>query len=208
MIKFFSKSKNRGMTLLEIMIGVGILVIIVLVSVVNFNSANKMSELRAATDQLADDIRELQSKTLANIKDYESANPTEYELGYKYKFTTNSSVIDYAEIISDSENLIDTTRYEPLTDKSLNYKHKLVGFELNGQPLSVLSYNVLYLFPEAEIYLFESDQIGNIPNELSEQQNRSELTLIIKHDEIDNWQGQVKINRLSGKIDSQVVQTQ
>ena len=204
-LKKLFKGGRQGITMIELLTVIAVLLIIIIISVANFNSSNKISELRNATDQLADNLRDLQSKTLANIKEYENQTVEEYELGYKLKFNMNDNQIAYDEIVSPTENLTDlNARYESLPVKSLNPNHIFSKIEIieNGNPIEKSYYNIMYLFPEAQIYLIENESLPLNQSELNAQSTRSELKLYIKRNGMTNWQGIVTIDRVSGKITS------
>jgi competence protein ComGC len=204
----FSFKKLKGITLIELLIAIAILMIIVVISIINFNSANKLSELRTATDELADDFRNLQVFAFSNIKEEENPAGYEaypYELGYRYFFDkiNNSNIIEYYEILSDSPEVINTGNYVyyPLDNKTLSENHNIIAIETadgQGTVTPYDNYNLAYLFPEAEISFFESD--------ITSQDSAGELIIYIKHDEVADWQGKVTINQYSGRITSEVIE--
>lgn len=202
---FFFK-KRRGITLVELMIAIAILMIITVISIVSFNSANKLSELRTATDELADNLRDLQVLAFSNIKEVEDPpgyiGP--YELGYRYFFDKaepNNIKIEYYEILSDSPVINSGVEYYLLTDKTLRESHKIIDIKTDDgvDITSHETFNLAYFFPEAEILFFGSDIITT-------QNTDDELIIYIKHEEVADWQGKVSVNQYSGRINSEVIE--
>jgi len=214
--------KIKGFTLVEVLIAITIFVIILLVVVVNFRSSNRLTELKFATNNLAANLRYLQTLALSNVKINEYPN---VERGYSYYFTQNQYTYNWYEITAPDEtstnftyNSLGTNNYyspkikliEVVTNSNISFiDKKLFGIETAyaacpdcapGCPCSEKIKRTNFLFPAAigqiiDIFPASGYCTGSCTN----------LILYLKHDNISNKQGKVTYSALSGRVTSEIV---
>ena len=214
--------KKNGYTLIEILIAIAIFTIIVIAAMVNIPYSNRIAELRTATDNLADDLKYLQTLSLGNIKINEYPD---IERGYSYYFTQNQYTYNWYEITAPDEistnftyNSLGTKNYyspkikliEVVTNSNLSFfDKKPLGIETAyaacpscapGCPCSEKIKRTNFLFPEA------TGQIIDVfPNSGYCTGPCTNLILYLKHDNISNKQGKVTYSALSGRVMSEIV---
>ena len=211
---------------MEILIATAIFVIILLVVVVNFRSSNRQSELKFATDNLAGNLRYLQTLVLSNVKvnDYPGV-----ERGYNYVFTANQPTFTWQEITSPAaDSPLSSFTYNYLETKNFSYPEvSLIKIEYNAQvsfwdklikylnPIpkalavcpggpgcgpTIMQSN--FLFPEANMQLIWG---YSTTDNLCGGQPCTNMILYLKHSSVNNRQGKVTISKLSGRITSEIV---
>lgn len=219
----FKMKNTNGYTMIEILVAIAVFVIVVIAGVAGFTNSNRMSELKNATDKLAEDIRDIQVKAQANVKEIDndeaggSYSSYDYEEGYKLKFTIGDPAvvgqIKFDELMSkveilSQESQADDYIYYPLPDIALNDKHAIVKFQLWDDtlfydPIISGNYNIIFLFPDAQALLIEDE--NNLIDELGLQSDRAGIKIYIKHDDLANWRGVVIVDRASGKISTEMI---
>lgn len=102
MPKFLKKLNNRGFTLIEMIVSLGIITTLIAVFLVNYRGTSKRTSLTMSAQKMVTDIRLAQNKTLGSVK-YKEEIPLG---GWGVHFDLagdNTSYLIFADLDGDSE---------------------------------------------------------------------------------------------------------
>ena len=220
---------------MEMLIAVAVIVIIALIAVVNYNSSNKLGELKYALETIANNLR--QGQTMAFSGSKVVIDPLEnnypYELGLLYKFTImpplppaiEPSKIGFRQVLGNYGSFSQSVQTEenyvyPLPDIIIGEKFNVYKIEIIKADGSIMIYNtfepvpldyhLVFNYPDAQIYLIDNltiiDNHEVIPaSELSQAVDRQQIRIYLHHREINSQQGRVILDRSSGVITTEII---
>lgn len=170
---------NHGFTLIELLVVIAIIGIMAGVVMVNFRQGSRVQELRLAAEQLASNLREMQTKSLTGSTEAEITAPGGFGVNL-----TIASADSYIQFRDDANNI-----YESGIDAIVETIVLPYGIQLSSLTADPLS--IVFTPPKPTIYIN-----GDIQPAVVTIQLTSSL--------VDGKIGQVTLNRITGRITAEL----
>ncbi|MFH1667772.1 MAG: hypothetical protein ABH884_01975, partial [Candidatus Komeilibacteria bacterium] len=190
MVKLFNK-QNRGFTIMELIVSIGVFMSLFLVVTVNFRTAEASNELRLETQKIASDIRKLQTLALTGSTYNFNGTSTVMGIGgFGVKFSNGSTTYAiYSDTAMDYGILDqDDVLLESVTLAS-DFSNILITTEGSGADA------YLTFLPRSSTITFKT-----IVGESIEDFSAQVLRLEIYHNKVTNKKGVIEITPISGQV--------
>ena len=179
-IIFLKKIKSpAGFTVAELLVVSAIFMIISISALVNFRRGEQVGVLRLATDQLASNIREAQTKTLSGSQQQEISAAG----GFGVYFNTNQNG-QYLLFRDNGDNIYDVN--DDFILETVLLPQNMTINSLTADPLSIV-----FQPPKPTIYLNGLQEIND-------------ASVILFSSSISNKQGVAGLNRFTGRVTSAI----
>lgn len=175
------KNKN-GFTLLEMLVVIFIIVLTASVTVANFRMGERTTGFLMTTEQLASDLRKVQTRTIAGVVN-DNLNLTG---GYGLYISKDN--LDQYILFGDDGDLI----YNPAIDETLLTIALPINTSFADLGVDVESVTVIFQPPAPTIYV---DGV----------ESKTTTTFTLLNSMVDNKKGEVSLNGLTGRITAELV---
>lgn len=177
---------NKGFSFIELMIVIGIFMIIFIVSYQGLINNRQIEEFRLTNEQVASDIRKVQTMTLAGISSEDLGN---IAYGIYFDETAPSNYIIF-------KNSNDNKNYEPGVDEiiqTIAFPEPISLSDVGPDtPDPITNLTILFSPPKPTIYINGQENLINVS-----------ITLI--RDNISDKEGVVTVNRITGRITAEII---
>jgi len=166
----FHKQKQKGFTLIEVIVVIAVIGLIVTLVFANYRSGTRSSNLQAAAQGLVTDIRTAQNMAMSSSK-YEDEVPC----GYGIHFMSNNSYFLFRDIDGDRQCSTNNKRYNPELGEEIGRVINLPA-DIDLKTESAFLRNDIFFMPPDPVVFFDGQQIigttevivhehGNIENQ-------------------------------------------
>ncbi|MFW0838082.1 MAG: PilW family protein [Candidatus Komeilibacteria bacterium] len=184
---------NKGFTLIELIVSMGIFISLFLIVTVNFRSGESLSDLQLQTQILASDIRKVQTLSLAGAA---YGGETIGLGGYGISLTdSNSGLISY-QLFSDKN---DDGIYTAAADGDV-LSTTTLSQNINSLSFDPVADQVFIVFTPYSSAMSIKSQTG-----ASEPVAQDTMDVKLTHQRISGRSGVVSLTAISGKVDFSII---
>jgi prepilin-type N-terminal cleavage/methylation domain-containing protein len=180
MKKFLNNKK--GFTLVEMLVVIFIIVLTASVTVANFRKGERATGFLMTTEQLASDLRKVQTRTIAGVVN------DKLNLTGGYGLYISKDDLDQYTLFGDDGDFI----YNPASDETLLTIDLPINVSFADLGVDVDSVTIIFQPPASTVYV---DGL----------ESKTTTTLTLLNSMVDNKKGEVTLNGLTGRITAELV---